>query len=780
MLIRNVRSKFDLDNARKIQQEMLNLQIENEKILEERVANYQNPNKAPPVPPQYKTNSEIQNDIFTLEREAITNLTNLGITASDALTVTTSLKNRKDGVANLFKLNKNFPYIKKDIGERFQPKLLDPSVILTYLDEVFYSIDETLGLYPKTYGGQYASAMDVTGMLPSPKSIIVLKDLVLDTTAIIDYANVSNFKTKRSTKEFELLIDRLDFLINNLPSQDAMMRIEALSTLERNKFEKIQDKLIRINRIPTSEFINNVIIELEEALLGQIKANNDNARNTASEVSSGGAFTGDERRINPDRILEVVGKIKNVLGGIDRTSEEALIAFNSRLTQIEKEFRGEFTLGEKSSGLTKAEAVGDKKEIFDKEVKEKVDYVSQKIKSLGTTDINRRLVQLLGYVDDEPPPNIFEEIKYGISTNSVRKIISVRIDENGNYEYDEIPSSTLISKNGQNYVLRKFLYFNKIRIPTIQVEVSPYIPAIPAIPAQPAVPAVDAVMGQRELKNKKGKSYKPKQYEPYVITPAKPAIPATKAVKRVNAIKAEYRYDIDNTVAPTVMAPEERYTLGQKRDLLRDEELPDLIDKIETKPEYNPKIDVRDRKIPEQGFGVSSKKSAFKSTRIKIGKGLEVEEQPRFKTFGKYIIHMPHLINDNVLNVKFPSGGVIPSIKPVQINNNFKEFINDLLETGKFDERHYNSLSKGERDHFMKIAKGANLISKLGVKQSKEDEDIEKKDVDRFELLKGEYDAGNNNEKMIKELRALVIKFIHNGKINKKQGMEFLMELSLV
>ena len=91
-----------------------------------------------------------------------------------------------------------------------------------------------------------------------------------------------------------------------------------------------------------------------------------------------------------------------------------------------------------------------------------------------------------------------------------------------------------------------------------------------------------------------------------------------------------------------------------------------------------------------------------------------------------------------------------------------------------------NSLSKSERDHFMKIAKGANLIGKLGVKQPKEDEENEKKDVDRFELLKGEYDAGNNNDKMIKELRALVIKFIHSGKINKKQGMEFLMELSLV
>ena len=769
MLIRNVKSKFDLDNARKIQQEMLNLQIENEKILEERVANYQNPNKAPPVPPQYKTNSEIQNDIFTLEREAITNLTNLGITASDALAVTSSLKNRKDGVANLFKLNKNFPYIKKDIGERFQPKLLDPSVILTYLDEVFYSIDETLGLYPKTYGNQYATAMDVTGKLPTPENIMGLKDLVLDSTEIIDYANVSNQKTKRSNKEFELLIDRLDFLINNLPSKDALIRIEALSTLERNKFNKIQDKLIRINRIPTAEFIVNVISELDYALRGQIRANNDNARNTASEVSSGGVISGDEVRINPDRILEVVGKIKNVLGGIDRTSEEALIAFTNRLTEIEKTFRAEFSLGEKSSGLIipfPAEAVDDEKMgIITKEYKDKKDYLEQKINYLGTTDLDRRLVQVLNY-KNEAPVDIYEEIYYGNSNKSERKIIMPMRGKDGDYEYVERPDL--------ENELKKYLYVNKLRIPVTEVEVSP---AQPKIPPTPAIPATPAVYGQREVKKPNGKgSYKPKRYENYVITPAVPAVPAKPAVK---SKKAVYRDEIDYSDEPTIMNSVERYSKSQKRELLRVEELPELLT-FARDPNYNPKVDIRNRKIPEQGFGVSSKKSEFKSTRIKIGKGLEVEEQPRFKTFGKYIIHMPHLINDNVLNVKFPSGGAIPSIKPVQINNNFKEFINDLLETGKFDERHYNSLSKSERDHFMKIAKGANLISKLGVKQSKEDEDIEKKDVDRFELLKGEYDAGNNNDKMIKELRALVIKFIHSGKINKKQGMEFLMELSLV
>lgn len=752
MLIRNVKSKFDLDNARKIQQEMLNLQIENEKILEERVANYQNPNKAPPVPPQYKTSSEIQKDIFTLEREAMTNLTNLGISSNDALTVTSSLKNRKDGVANLLKLNKNFPYIKKDIGERFQPKLLDPSVILTYLDEVFYSIDETLGLYPKTYGSQYATAMDVTGRLPSPTKIMELKDLVTDSAEIIDYANVSNQKTKRNNKEFELLINRLDFLIDNLPSEDALIRIEALSSLERNKFNKIQDKLIRINRIPTSDFIENVISELGYALNRQIVANNDNSRQTASELVSGGVSTGDEIRINPDRIIEIVGKIKNVLGAIDTTSEDALIAFTNRLSEIEKEFRGEFNLGEKSSLKKLSDARNrEEQDIILKEYEDKANYVTYKINKLGPANSTIRLEKILKYINEAPKLGdiiVAEKVAVGPSPAQYKpKTIAVKKNEEGLYEYIEIPKP---SKED----LEKFLLIAKLRQPTKTVVIRE---------AEPRIPAV--IETRKAINPKTGKPYSDGRKEQYV---KKAEVPARNAVTEVV---------IDYEAEP-VISFEERYTPSQRMALVRRDELPELIDKIDTDPYYNPKINIKDRKIPEQGFGV--KKSGFKSTRIKIGKGLEVEEQPRFKTFGKYIIHMPHLINDNVLNVKFPSGGAIPSIKPVQINNNFKEFINDLLETGKFDERHYNSLSKSERDHFMKIAKGANLIGKLGVKQPKEDEENEKKDVDRFELLKGEYDAGNNNDKMIKELRALVIKFIHSGKINKKQGMEFLMELSLV
>ena len=40
------------------------------------------------------------------------------------------------------------------------------------------------------------------------------------------------------------------------------------------------------------------------------------------------------------------------------------------------------------------------------------------------------------------------------------------------------------------------------------------------------------------------------------------------------------------------------------------------------------------------------------------------------------------------------------------------------------------------------------------------DED-DKKDTDRFNVLKGEWDAGNNNDKLVKELKHLLIRFMN-------------------
>jgi hypothetical protein len=180
---------------------------------------------------------------------------------------------------------------------------------------------------------------------------------------------------------------------------------------------------------------------------------------------------------------------------------------------------------------------------------------------------------------------------------------------------------------------------------------------------------------------------------------------------------------------------------------------------------------------PEKGgFGLKAKNGRIVATK-KIGKGVAFEPEPTYRQLGKYVINIPQLKERDILNVKFPSLGRIPQFKPTPISDVFKEFLLELLDSGKVSNRIYEQIPIEERQLFEKIATGAGILNALKIKRTMSNED--KEDNDRFTLLKGEYLAGNNSVALLKELRKLVVKFMSQGKISKQDGMNLLIELSV-
>jgi hypothetical protein len=94
------------------------------------------------------------------------------------------------------------------------------------------------------------------------------------------------------------------------------------------------------------------------------------------------------------------------------------------------------------------------------------------------------------------------------------------------------------------------------------------------------------------------------------------------------------------------------------------------------------------------------------------------------------------------------------------------------LETGgKGSPRIFDSLGEEEKKHFLKLAKAAGL----GKLPFSVQPDSESK---RFQILVGEWEAGNDNVKMIDELRKMLCRFIDDGRIPKKKGLQMLYDLS--
>lgn len=166
-----------------------------------------------------------------------------------------------------------------------------------------------------------------------------------------------------------------------------------------------------------------------------------------------------------------------------------------------------------------------------------------------------------------------------------------------------------------------------------------------------------------------------------------------------------------------------------------------------------------------------------KGNGMKVGRGIAVKQTPSYKEYGKYAIHIPQLEQQDLLNVKYKSLGQIPKFKPIPVSDVFRDFILDLLENGKPNGRVYTQIPTDERKYFEEMSIGAGVWNSLGLKRTTTSTDEE--ESKRFELLRGEYLAGNNNPKVISELRKLVVKMMNDGRIRKTQGVELLMELSI-
>jgi hypothetical protein len=169
--------------------------------------------------------------------------------------------------------------------------------------------------------------------------------------------------------------------------------------------------------------------------------------------------------------------------------------------------------------------------------------------------------------------------------------------------------------------------------------------------------------------------------------------------------------------------------------------------------------------------------SAEPKIKQKVGKGLAVKETPSYREYGKYAIHIPQLEQHDILNVKYKSLGQVPKFKPIPVSDIFRDFILDLLENGKPNSRVYSQISPEERKYFEEMSIGAGVWNGLGLKRTTTSTDEE--EAKRFELLKGELMAGNDNPKIVSELRRLVVKMMSDGRIRKSQGVDLLMELSI-
>ena len=178
-------------------------------------------------------------------------------------------------------------------------------------------------------------------------------------------------------------------------------------------------------------------------------------------------------------------------------------------------------------------------------------------------------------------------------------------------------------------------------------------------------------------------------------------------------------------------------------------------------------------KTPEKGNGLK----ITKRQRVIVGGGFTIPTKNAKRTIGnKKLINGKYIdlgkLKDDILVVRYVStGAYLPNLKAQSITKGSREVIEDILG-GKFDERLYKKLTADER----RVIKRFVSVLKLDI-NVKDDDDIDFSK--KYQILLGEFAAGNTNPEVKNQLKKYVVEAIAQNKIPKHQGYSLLFQLSV-
>jgi hypothetical protein len=151
-----------------------------------------------------------------------------------------------------------------------------------------------------------------------------------------------------------------------------------------------------------------------------------------------------------------------------------------------------------------------------------------------------------------------------------------------------------------------------------------------------------------------------------------------------------------------------------------------------------------------------------------------IKVQPRFIPFGRYIMNKRQLDN-NIVSIRTPSGSNVPLFGSHRVSSGMGIVLRKMTGGGNptFDE--LNSLTEEERNYLNKIARVSKIDEKFNIPAPNKKED--EKDVNQFEIMRGEIMAGNDSSELVKKFKILIMKLAKNGLLPQREAKDLLYEL---
>jgi len=150
---------------------------------------------------------------------------------------------------------------------------------------------------------------------------------------------------------------------------------------------------------------------------------------------------------------------------------------------------------------------------------------------------------------------------------------------------------------------------------------------------------------------------------------------------------------------------------------------------------------------------------------------------PRFVPLGRYVINKGQL-DKNIVSIKTKSGGCICGFKSQRTSAKMGNVLRKIIGGGVPTYDEIDELDTTEKTYLHKVASASGIIDKLNIPAP--DKTAEDKEIDAFELMKGQILSGNDNRDYIKKFKLLVMKLSKEDLLPMRQAKEVLYELAML
>lgn len=187
--------------------------------------------------------------------------------------------------------------------------------------------------------------------------------------------------------------------------------------------------------------------------------------------------------------------------------------------------------------------------------------------------------------------------------------------------------------------------------------------------------------------------------------------------------------------------------------------------------------------LPESQVGRGMKGRGVVVHRIRPSQVLEgdvdynfgIDESAKFVPIGRYLINKRQLDKD-IIAIKRPAGSPISTLPSQRVSRKVGSILRKVIGGSLPTFEDINNLDDEERVYLYKVSKETRIDDKLTLPSPKKDED--EKDINQFEILRGQILAGNDNTEVVKKFKMILLKLSRKDLIPKSQVKDLLLDLT--